>query len=202
MLATYGSVSGISKWINDEVGTFDADELTNGQSQADGVLTNDAGNECVTLQGDGFQIGDIPSPPASPSDPAPVFNGAPNTTTTTSVATTPSTAATGPLPKAPASMNGITVATTYTGLDEASNESEYDLFTGSCQTFIATYQFNGMGVPGPAQPTTVLAGQVVMVGTTTPLAPPLPGGVQGPGVNQAGVFRNGSYLLVSYQCGS
>ena len=165
----------------------------NGQGQADTVLTTDSENECVSLQGQGFQIDQIPPPPASPSDPAPVFNGAPTTSTSTTAVATPSVQSSG-------AMNGIRVTTMYTGLGESSGKAAYDLFSGPCQTFVANYQGSGQW-SGSLPPTTVAAGQVVAIGTTTTLTSPLPGGVKAPGSHQAGIVRNDHVAIVSYHCG-
>lgn len=113
-------------------------------------------------------------------------------TTTTSARPAPSTSA----PTTPR----VTSVSYKTGQPEA-GYSTYDLFTGNCTTFVATYEYSFMGtVQGPT-PTRIPAGTVMQVGSSIRVPGPLPGGVPYPKPNQAGILRNSRYSLVTYQCG-
>jgi hypothetical protein len=123
-------------------------------------------------------------------------NGHPGGGTTTSAAKAATTTTSTSAPTPPR----VTSASYSTGQPQA-GFSTYDLFTGSCTTFVAVYTYSFMGyVQGPT-PTRIPAGAVVQVGSATRVSAPLPGGVPYPRSNQAGVLRNDRYTLVDYQCG-
>jgi hypothetical protein len=87
-LATFGYQSPIYAWISGDVAPYLYAVNQSGQGSADGGLSTAAGEQCTSLAGQGFKVGMIPSPPAA-GQPSPVFNGAPSTTTTTTLPYSP-----------------------------------------------------------------------------------------------------------------
>jgi len=122
------------------------------------------------------------------------------TTSTSTTTTAPTTTTSAPTTTSGPTTSHVTSATYQTGQPDV-GFSTYDLFTGSCSTFVAVYKYSFMGtVEGPT-PTRIPAGAVVQVGSATRVPAPLPGGVPYPNSGQAGVLRNSRYSLVSSQCG-
>ena len=110
-------------------------------------------------------------------------------------------------PSEAATQCPVSVATYETGQPEA-GYSTYDLFSGSCSTFVATYRYSFMDITsGPSSVSIPADRAVELVGGGTSsrssseaVSGPLPGGVPKPGPNQAGVLRDDRYSLVSYRC--
>ena len=88
----------------------------------------------------------------------------------------------------------------------------YDLFTGNCSSFVATYQYSWMGLMSAPTPITVPLGGLVQLGgnqttettiivTSAPTTISLPAGLPYPQSDQAGVLVAGHDSLISYKCG-
>jgi hypothetical protein len=90
---TFGARSPIFLWIVSELVPFSNKVAQGGTGTAEVGLFVPSFNECTTLMQQGWPVDAMPAPPASSSDPAPVFYGVQSPTTTTILAT-PATAST------------------------------------------------------------------------------------------------------------
>jgi hypothetical protein len=131
-------------------------------------------------------------------------------TESSTTTTTASTTTTAP-PTTLAAPPTASIQTYSTGQPNAGWPA-YDLFTGNCSSFVATYQYYWMGLMSAPTPITVPPGGFVQLGgsqatdntitvTSAPATISLPAGLPYPQSDQAGVLVAGHDSLISYKCG-
>jgi hypothetical protein len=143
-VTTFGIKAPFFMWIATETGVFNLQDQTAGQGSADQKLGADSLRECSLLSSEGWPIGAVPPPPASPTDPAPIFYGVQQSTTTTD----PPTSTTSPL------VTTTTVATTSCGAPPLPSHGANNATSAAIEA-VRTFMKNPRNDAQPNKPLTI-----------------------------------------------